>query len=99
MTQLWVWATADQFLGDFVLVWFSSFLGDFVQGLCWGILFCFSSFLKHDLFSGEYGQWPEFGQLPATLGSGWRQCLVAGEAPGILAFVWRGGVVYGLLGY
>ena len=41
-TQPWVWATTNQFLGDFVLVWFSSFL-------------------KHDLFSNKYGQWPKFG--------------------------------------
>jgi hypothetical protein len=47
-------------------------MGDYVQGFCWRILFWFSSFPKHDPFSGEYGQWPEFGQLTATLSSGRR---------------------------
>jgi hypothetical protein len=43
VTHSWVcWATVDQFWGDFVLVWFSSFSEDFVGGFCFGLVFFFS---------------------------------------------------------
>jgi hypothetical protein len=68
VTHSWVcWATVDQFWGDFVLVWFSSFLGDFVGGFC----FDFLLFLNMTS-SAEYGQWLEFGQLLVMLGNGRR---------------------------